>query len=201
MIIGLYGALIGISIGMTLMAVIFYCTDADNGRKARVKELAKADRDGRVVLLPYKPETTDYEGLYDKYRVYRTEDNMPVNDCFVLRPTKDPAARIAMEAYAKATDNKELSEDILAAVGDSGRMVILPCKLGETVWVCQGGEVVGKTIGRITLDYYHDSNVEIDLCCDWDYPQRMVWHRDLNRYFWLTREAAEEALEAMKNAD
>lgn len=82
-----------------------------------------------------------------------------------------------------------------------GLLVLLPCKLGETVWVCQGGEVVGKTIGRITLNYYHDSNVEIDLCCDGDYPQRVVWHRDLNRYFWLTREEAEKALEAMKNAD
>lgn len=64
------------------------------------------------------------DGLRQKYRVYKAKDNTPVEDCFVLRPEKDPAARIALEAYAKATDNKALSEDILAALGDSGRVMV-----------------------------------------------------------------------------
>lgn len=74
------------------------------------------------------------DGLRQKYRVYKAKDNTPIEDCFVLRPEKDPAARIALEAYAKATDNKALSEDILAALGDSGRVMVMPCKVGDTVW-------------------------------------------------------------------
>lgn len=61
MIIGLYGALIGISIGMTLMAVIFYCIDDRlTAKTERVKELAKADGEGRVIILPYKIGDTVY---------------------------------------------------------------------------------------------------------------------------------------------
>lgn len=82
------------------------------GSYDRLRELAEADRDGRVIITDPTDTDTDRDGLKLKYRVYKAENNAPVENCFVLRPMKDRAARIAMEAYARATENKELSEDI-----------------------------------------------------------------------------------------
>lgn len=39
-------------------------------------------------------------------------DHGIANNCFVLRPGKDPAAKMALLAYADATDDVALAEDI-----------------------------------------------------------------------------------------
>lgn len=49
-------------------------------------------------------------GLYDKYDVRK--DGEPVEECFVLEPASDPAAREALLSYASAIDNEELSDDL-----------------------------------------------------------------------------------------
>jgi hypothetical protein len=53
---------------------------------------------------------SDDDGLHEKYDVY--EDNEPVQDCFVLRPHNDPAAKEALLVYAEQTDNKALAQDL-----------------------------------------------------------------------------------------
>lgn len=63
------------------------------------------------------PNEPERAGLYGKYTVHRNKDGSLVTDCFVLRPAKDPAAVIALRAYAAATDNAELSADIINWVG------------------------------------------------------------------------------------
>lgn len=63
------------------------------------------------------PNEPERAGLYGKYTVYKNKDGSLVPDCFVLRPVKDPAAVIALRAYAAATDNAELSADIINWVG------------------------------------------------------------------------------------
>lgn len=50
------------------------------------------------------------EGLYGKYEVY--EDGEPVENCFVLEPGSDEAARQAIYEYAKATDNQKLASEL-----------------------------------------------------------------------------------------
>lgn len=82
------------------------------GGYTRLRELAEAARYGRVIITDTTDTDIAHDGLKLKCRVYKAENNAPVENCFVLRPMKDRAARIAMEAYAKATENKELSEDI-----------------------------------------------------------------------------------------
>lgn len=54
---------------------------------------------------------SEKSGLYDKYEVY--EDGEPVDDCFVLEPESDEAARVALWAYAMACDDDELQRDII----------------------------------------------------------------------------------------
>ena len=51
-------------------------------------------------------------GLKLKYNVTKIDTGEPVGDCFVLRPTKDPAALQALIAYAIFTENKDLAQDI-----------------------------------------------------------------------------------------
>ena len=128
-----------------LQALLQGCESKKSAEWVRLQELAEADKDGRVIVTG-EPSDDKRDGLRQKYRVYKAKDNTPVEDCFVLRPEKDPAARIALEAYAKATDNKALSEDILAALGDSGRVMVLPCKAGDTVWYVTTAGILGFAI-------------------------------------------------------
>jgi hypothetical protein len=53
-------------------------------------------------------------GLHGKYIVYKASTGKPVNHpCFVLRADGgDPAAIKAIEAYALATSNMELKDDL-----------------------------------------------------------------------------------------
>lgn len=63
------------------------------------------------------PKEPERVGLYGKYTVYKNKDGSLVTDCFILRPAKDPAAVAALRAYAAATDNAELSADIINWIG------------------------------------------------------------------------------------
>lgn len=58
-----------------------------------------------------------YKGLKAKYLVFKADTGERVGNCFVLRPDKDPAAVEAIRAYARATDNETLAEDIYNWVG------------------------------------------------------------------------------------
>lgn len=52
----------------------------------------------------------EQSGLYEKYDVRK--DGESVENCFVLEPESDPAARQALWEYASATDDSELENDI-----------------------------------------------------------------------------------------
>jgi hypothetical protein len=55
------------------------------------------------------------KGLHAKYEVYR--DGEEIEDCFVLEPDNDPAAQVALRAYAMATGNDDLAEDLFEKHG------------------------------------------------------------------------------------
>lgn len=56
-------------------------------------------------------------GLYSKYEIAKNGEPLD-GSCFVLRPDRDPAAVEALRAYAAATPNKDLAQDIVRWVGD-----------------------------------------------------------------------------------
>lgn len=60
-----------------------------------------------------------YKGLKAKYLVFKADTGERVGNCFVLRPDKDPAAVEAIRAYARATNNETLADDIYNWVGKS----------------------------------------------------------------------------------
>ena len=58
------------------------------------------------------------KGLCEKYVVFKLEDQQMVTDCFVLRPEREfrkgsIAAVEALKAYALATKNRQLAEDLI----------------------------------------------------------------------------------------
>lgn len=63
--------------------------------------------------------TTPRSGLYKKFNVQRIiGQDKPGEEFFVLSPTHDPFARVALEAYAKACEEgiPELAKDIRAGL-------------------------------------------------------------------------------------
>jgi hypothetical protein len=74
------------------------------------------------------------KGLYGKYNVTKVDTGELVNECFILRPDKDPAAVAALTAYAQATENKQLAYDIMNWIKPDDHVVRLPCKEGTPVF-------------------------------------------------------------------
>lgn len=62
------------------------------------------------------------KGLYPKYIVFHNDKGAlgadgPLDDIFVLRPERDPAARKALKAYADWTTNSQLAKDLYGWLG------------------------------------------------------------------------------------
>lgn len=53
----------------------------------------------------------------DRYLVIKVVDGTVIENSFILYPSKDPAAVKAMQAYAEATNNRTLAEDLRKWVG------------------------------------------------------------------------------------
>lgn len=77
----------------------------------RIVELMEAESAGRLVVLNLAPQVA-YNGLRRKYIVFKSDTGKPVENCFVLRPDRDRAARDALRAYIVSTDNLDLARDL-----------------------------------------------------------------------------------------
>lgn len=78
--------------------------------------------------------------------------------------------------------------DILNA-DDEGRLLVLPCKVGDMVYFRRGRDIIGDTVERIVLDGMNQVFVG---------AHKVFIFRDFGKTVFLTREAAEKALEGMK---
>lgn len=90
------------------------------------------------------------KGLYVKYNVFKVADGSVVNDCFVLRPDRDPAAVAALRAYAAATENKGLAADIMRWVGEELPLTLVELRErdGEPVYL----EIANGVWGLVETD-------------------------------------------------
>lgn len=59
------------------------------------------------------------EGLYPKYTVINNYTGLESYDCFILKPTKDEAARLALLYYAEICGNETLKNDIKIWLNDN----------------------------------------------------------------------------------
>ena len=76
----------------------------------RVGVVRLAEDDGGEFVDDAEHELVTDGGLYEKYEVRK--DGEPVEDCFVLEPESDSAAREALIEYAEHTDDDELATDL-----------------------------------------------------------------------------------------
>lgn len=84
-------------------------SDVDALRDEAMAELAELS--GRARRLK--------DGLHHKYDVVKRSTGEKVTDCFVLRPSTDPAARAAMREYARVTPHPELAVDLIRWVNEA----------------------------------------------------------------------------------
>lgn len=89
----------------------------------------------------------------------------------------------------------------LAEADKDGRLLVLPCKVGDTVWICEEdfGIVLPYTIDLISFvgkgcGYSANCNHNGELIDSIDFEDD-----DIGKTVFLTREEAESALEAMKD--
>ena len=88
----------------------------------------------------------------------------------------------------------------LAETDKAGRMVVLPCKVGDRLY---------EVTGRKTISVYKVRAIRVELFglfIEWDIVEGFVWQslsginvEEIGKTVFLTREEAEKALEAMKD--
>ena len=89
----------------------------------------------------------------------------------------------------------------LAEADKDGRLVVLPCKVGDTVY---------EVTSRKTISEYRVKAIRVELFCtfiEWDivagFVDKSIFGvpvNELGKTVFLTREEAEKALEGMKDA-
>lgn len=104
---------------------------------------------------------------------------------------------IERKAQALGVEPSRLRE--LAEADKDGRVVVLPCKVGDTVYTLFCGEVVEKRIGQFHVNGYTSPRIWADLDCDFMSTKRVRWDLSVGKDFFLAKAEAEKALEAQRN--
>lgn len=123
-----------------------------------------------------------------------------------LTPEQCENAKVIIEsAFSNDTSKAERIRELLKADRD-GRLVVLPCKVGDTLWVT-GRDNVPREMALEAPDIRTVCTDEDNLCmsnCNRK-PDGFCAYRlrndgaDIGKTVFLTREEAEKALEAMKD--
>lgn len=110
-----------------------------------------------------------------------------------LTPEQCENAKVIIEAaFSDDTSKAERIRELLKANKD-GRVVVLPCKVGDKLYRVFAGEIFEYRVG--SMKYFAIQG-------RWDietYPFCPCVESSIGKTIFLTREEAEKALEAMKN--
>ena len=108
----------------------------------------------------------------------------------------------ALEESKTLTEQLALLNRIrdLAEADKEGRTVVLPCKVGDTLY---------EVTGRKTISEYRVKAIRVELFCvfiEWEIEKGFVWQslagitpNEIGKTVFLTREEAEKALEAKRD--
>lgn len=86
----------------------------------------------------------------------------------------------------------------LVEADKDGRVVVLPCKVGDTVYSIFGAEVIEKTVGSVIINGYTNPRIWVELDCSFLSSVTTRWDLGIGKDFFLTREEAEKALQEME---
>ena len=84
----------------------------------------------------------------------------------------------------------------IARADIEGRLLVLPCKVGDELWIKRNGKIQCETVDRIAVD---QTDEDEDLFISIYTMSVSVLSEDIGRLVFLTREDAEKALEGMNN--
>ena len=116
-----------------------------------------------------------------------------------MEPEQCENAKIIIEsAFSDDTSKAERIRELLKA-DKEGRLVVLPCKVGDRLY---------EVTGRKTISVYKVKAIRVELFglfIEWDIVEGFVWQSlsginagEIGKTVFLNREEAEKALEAMK---
>ena len=128
---------------------------------------------------------------------------VPAAHCPLLRqyldtgmtPEQCENAKVIIESvFSDDTSKAERIRKLLKADED-GRLVVLPCKVGDTVYFALLGRIIEKQVFSIVsiVSFSNSTRIYCDGTSEYFRPE------DIGKTFFLTREEAEAALEAMKD--
>lgn len=124
------------------------------------------ERENPKPLSAFLAPMDSYTGLKRKFLVFKSDTGEMIENCFVLRPDKDQAAVAALRAYAGATDNKTLANDIIDWVGEDRNEPLTLDELmtmdGEPVWLKIAGGVWGLVDMNVSVVWLNRGG-DIDL--------------------------------------
>ena len=110
-----------------------------------------------------------------------------------LTPEEIDMNHEAAEQLRHLCRNRDLDRlEKLAEADRDGRLVVLPCKMGDTVYFALLGRIIEKQVFSIVL-FSNSIRIYCDGTSEYFRPE------DIGKTFFLTREAADRALEAMKD--
>ena len=135
---------------------------------------------------------------------------VPASHCPLLRQYLDTGMTPeAFQSYVVFLQNligdQKASEALdrfrqLVKADKDGRLEVLPCKVGETLY---------EVTGRNTISEYRVKAIRVELFCvfiEWEIEKGFVWQslagitpNEIGKTVFLTRDEAEKALEAMKD--
>lgn len=116
-----------------------------------------------------------------------------------LKAYEDTKLKPAMCANYKTFEDEAISKGVtfkrivaLMEADRAGRLVVLPCKVGDTVYFALLGKIIEKQVFSI-VSFSNSTRIYCGGTSEYFRPE------DIGKTFFLTREEAEAALEAMKD--
>ena len=116
-----------------------------------------------------------------------------------LKAYEDTKLEPAMCANYKTFEDEAISKGVtfkrivaLMEADRAGRLVVLPCKVGDTVYFALLGKIIEKQVFSI-VSFSNSTRIYCGGTSEYFRPE------DIGKTFFLTREEAKKALEAMKD--
>ena len=137
---------------------------------------------------------SEYEEKYTEQEwISVLQDRLADYEDTRLEPEKidmDHEAAEQLRHLCRGCDLDRLEE--LAEADKDGRLVVLPCKVGDTVYFALLGRIIEKQVFSI-VSFSNSTRIYCGGTSEYFRPE------DIGKTFFLTREEAEAALEAMKD--
>lgn len=165
-----------------------------------MERLTKRDNDGQAMMDCEKCKA-DWTGKHGKpmddctalYCRNRLKDRLAAYEDTHMMPSDVTSMRMDMAIIAalfNGVDVDRMKE--LAEADKNGCVIIVPCKVGDTVYFALLGKIIEKQVFSIVA-FSNSTRIYCGGTSEYFRPE------DIGKTFFLTREEAEKALEAMED--